>query len=334
MRPRALPLRIHRAISLLLLAALCAVASACGDADVRVDERAGMASVATTDSVAATPSPDSGVAARPVDTASPAAAATPGVRDSLATASPGSSTTPVDTMSASDSTETHQPNATAGVTQPDGQLFDGLLSRAVANGRVDYSVFRNNPRFGTYLEQLAAADVTTMSPNEQLAFWINSYNALTIRNVLDNPAMKRPIDVKGFFDATTFRVAGRTMTLNEIENDVIRPRFHDPLVHFGLVCAARSCPPLRPSAYTAAHVRARLAENARDYLASEYNHYDPTTNTLRLSQIFDWYREDFGGSETDLRAFAKKYGPPSWKDAINDHTLIEFIDYDWRLNAQ
>lgn len=219
-------------------------------------------------------------------------------------------------------------------TLPDIEVFNSLLGRAVSNRRINYSLFANNPAFDRLIADIAEAELSGLSPNARLAFWINAYNALVIRNVVDNPGISSPMDVPGFFDKHTFTVAGRSLTLNQIENEIIRPEFNEPLIHFGLVCAARSCPPLEPTAYTAAHVRARLADNARAYLASQFNQYDAASNTLRLSQIFEWYKKDFGGSDRGILDFVRKYGPASWKDKVNESTTVQYLQYDWTLNAK
>jgi hypothetical protein len=217
----------------------------------------------------------------------------------------------------------------------DHSKFNRVLGTAVSNGRVDYAKFRGNADFNAYLASIENARVTSLSTDEQLAFWVNAYNALVIKNVLNNPGMKRPTDVKGFFDAKKFKVAGQMLTLNDIENKVIRPQFKEPLIHFGLVCAARSCPPLLPKAYTGATVRRQLADNARAYLASQYNRYDGTTNTLTLSKIFEWYKEDFGG-DAGLRKFAKQYGPRAMKEGLTNspNAKLAYMEYDWTINSK
>lgn len=213
-------------------------------------------------------------------------------------------------------------------------VFDNLLKSSVKNGRVAYGNFKNNTDFNSYLQSLVTADLKSMSEDEELAFWINAYNANVIKNVLDHPGIKKPLDVPGFFDKIKFRVAGADRTLNDIENGVIRAKYKTPYIHFGLVCAARSCPPLIPMAYTAGNVRSQLEQNARAYLAnSEQNRYDAGRNVLKLSQILDWYKDDFGGA-AGTREFVKKEGPESWKEKINDRTRLEWIEYNWTLNAQ
>ncbi|MEO5931109.1 MAG: DUF547 domain-containing protein [Candidatus Kapaibacterium sp.] len=223
--------------------------------------------------------------------------------------------------------------ATAQTGAIDHSAFGRVLASAVANGRVDYARFRGNADFAAYQTSIGNASLRGISFDEQMAFWLNAYNASVIRNVIDNPGMRRPIDVKGFFDARTFRIAGSTLTLNDIENKMLRERFKEPLLHFGLVCAARSCPPLQSHTFDASTVRAQLARNAAAYLASAYNRFDAATNTLTLSKIFDWYKGDFGG-DSGIREFVKKYGTPAMKQGITPATRITFMEYDWTLNSK
>jgi hypothetical protein len=215
----------------------------------------------------------------------------------------------------------------------DHAIFSRLLGRSVSAGRINYGYFSSQPYFDVYLATLAAARPQTLTTNERLAFWINAYNALTIRNVIDHPGIRRVTEVTGFFDKKKFSVAGRSLTLNDIENTIIRPQFKEPLIHFGLVCAAVNCPPILPRAYVGRTVRKDLAENARAYLASSYNRYDARTGTLHLSKIFDWYKEDFGG-EAGIRKFVAKYGTAEMKKNVTASTPIAYLEYDWALNSR
>lgn len=219
----------------------------------------------------------------------------------------------------------------------DPAVWDALLKKYVQNGRVDYAGFRGDARFSPFVASLAAADPAAMSTDEALAFWVNAYNALVIRNVLDHPRITNPLDVPGFFDKITFRVAGRTLTLNDIENSVIRPTYDEPLIHFGLVCAARSCPPLIPSAYTGSNVRTKLAENARAYLAdTRQNRFEESSGTLWVSKIFEWYRVDFGDSDAGIIAFVRAHGPEDLRRRIAaaDNLTVKYNEYDWTLNGK
>lgn len=217
----------------------------------------------------------------------------------------------------------------------DHSRLDRVLSASVSNGRVDYERIRRNDDFAAYVAALDRAKPESLPAEEQLAFWINAYNALVIREVLDNPGIRHPTDVQGFFDRTTFAVAGRKLTLNQIENDMIRTAFHEKLIHFGLVCAARSCPPLLPHAYAGRTLRADLARNAESYLASAQNSLDNAKGALLLSKIFDWYKGDFGG-DAGLRAFVKSHGTPAMRAALDrsPNLPILYQEYDWTLNGR
>ena len=232
-----------------------------------------------------------------------------------------------------DPSTTPEPAETGDQNAYDPAVFDALLKANVSNGRVNYNGFKNNPQFNNFLESIAAASPAEMPTNERLAFWVNAYNALTIKNVNDNPGIKQPTDVAGFFKKKKFKVGGRSLTLDQIENEVVRPTFKEPLIHFGLVCAARSCPPLINTAYTAGNVRSKLAANARAYLAdTKQNRFED--GTLYLSKIFEWYKVDFGGDDAGLIAFAKKYGTASMKAGLEESSAVKFNKYDWTLNKK
>ncbi len=214
--------------------------------------------------------------------------------------------------------------------------FDALLKKYVRNGRVNYGGFDSDAEFSRFVESLAEADPSSMSQDEALAFWVNAYNALVIRNVNDHPGTKNPLDVKGFFDGITFSVAGRSLTLNDIENKVIRPTYNEPLIHFGLVCAAVSCPPLISTAYTGANVRSTLRSNAEKYLGdSKQNRFDAASGTLWVSKIFEWYIADFGGSTEGIVTFVRKHAPADMAAKIEaaKNVTVKYNEYDWTLNS-
>ena len=113
---------------------------------------------------------------------------------------------------------------------------------------------------------------------------------------------------------------------------MLEPDFGQTMI-FGLVCAARSCPPLGNRAFTGRSVRAQLARNAGAYLASPYNRYDASRNRLDLSKIFEWYKGDFGG-DAGIREFVKKYGTAQMKSGVSPSTTLGLMEYDWTLNAR
>ena len=165
------------------------------------------------------------------------------------------------------------------------------------DGLVDYDAFANSPEFTRYLGQLAAADPATLGRSAQLAFWIDAYNAYTIAliNAHHERESIRNIDktlgfIKGYgpWKEKIAKVGGTTYGLDQIEQDIIRTRYHDPRVHFALVCAAMGCPPLRSEAYTGAKLDEQLDDQARRFLlhSPSKNRVDVANKTVYLSPDF------------------------------------------------
>ena len=232
----------------------------------------------------------------------------------------------------------------------DHGAFDALLRAHVRNGLVDYDAFANAPEFKSYLGRIAATDPATLGRDDQLAFWIDAYNAYTIAliNAHHERESIRNIDKSfGFVKAygpwkeKIAKVGGKAYGLDEIEQDIIRPRYHEPRIHFALVCAAMGCPPLRSEAYTGAALDAQLDDQARRFLlhSPSKNRVDVANKTVYLSPIFVEFRDyikDFGGSDASVGRFVARYYP-----AGPDKTLLESGDfkvvktnYDWSLNSQ
>ncbi len=231
-------------------------------------------------------------------------------------------------------------------TSFDHSAFDTLLTEHVDSaGLVDYRGFEADPSFERYLQQLAEADLSVLDTDERLALWINAYNAWTIRLINDED---RPESIKDINKTLGFLstggawrvrfadVAGETWTLDEIEHEVIRVRFDEPRIHFALVCAAIGCPPLRAEAYTGARLDEQLDEQARRFLldAPEKNRVDIEDGTLYLSPIFDWYEDDFGGSDEAVGRYVARFLPVGpERDLLDSGDFdVEHTDYDWRLN--
>ncbi|MEL6771918.1 MAG: DUF547 domain-containing protein [Bacteroidota bacterium] len=227
----------------------------------------------------------------------------------------------------------------------DHSAYDRVLKTYVdRNGLVDYAGLLND-RAGLdgYLERLAATDPSNLGRSEQLAFWINAYNAYAIKLVLDNYPTESILDVTGGpfvpkvnspFQVKFANVGGEDRTLDEIEHGIIRPQFNDPRIHFVVICAAISCPPLRAEAFTGAKLDQQLDEQGRIFLADESkNRFDGETATF--SKIFDWYKGDFGGSDDSLQRYLATFAPESAQDGLERAAFeVEFGDYDWSLNEQ
>jgi hypothetical protein len=173
--------------------------------------------------------------------------------------------------------------------------------------------------------------------SDALAYWINLYNAATLDLVLDGFPVKsiRDLDDAGGspWRKPVVTVGDRSLSLDAIENDIIRPTFREPRVHFALNCAARSCPPLRAGAYRADSLDAQLEEQTRAFLrggGAELVDGDPPT--LRLSKIFDWYAEDFAGAHGSVTTWLRSYLPALAARPDTARVTREFRAYDWSLN--
>lgn len=208
--------------------------------------------------------------------------------------------------------------------------WDALLQRYVdAGGRVAYRdlAARDAATLDAYLQALATATPAAMSEPEQIAFWLNAYNARAVRGVLAGYDAEGFFARRRFFRGYEFPVAGATRTLDEIENDILRVRFHEPRIHFALVCASTSCPRLRREAYRGERLDAQLDDQARGFLA------DPTRNrfgpgpSAALSMIFKWFAADFEAAAGSLSAYLGRWG-------LGPFESISYLDYDWTLNAQ
>ncbi|MBC7841446.1 MAG: DUF547 domain-containing protein [Gemmatimonadaceae bacterium] len=231
----------------------------------------------------------------------------------------------------------------------DHSAFDRLLKAHVVNGLVDYDAFKADPAFAGYLKLLAATNPASLPRNEQLALWINAYNAYTIQ-LINNKGERESIrnvnkslgflKFKGPWSEAFAVVGGRTYSLDDIEQRTIRPTFKEPRIHFALVCAAIGCPPLRSEAYTGARVEAQLNEQSVKFLTQtpSKNRVDVANRTVYHSQVFTFsnYLDDFGGSKAAMGRFTARYYPAGPEKTLlesGDFTAVK-TDYDWSLNSQ
>lgn len=236
--------------------------------------------------------------------------------------------------------------------------YGAVLGAHLADARVDYARLQAN-RAG--LDQVVASfgavlgrDELSWTRAERMAFWINAYNAFTLRSIVDHYPIRgswpsfypknsiRQID--GVFTGRKWSAAGRSLTLDDIEHMVLRAEFEDPRIHFAINCASLGCPPLASEPYVAARLDAQLDAAATRYLASDRG-LVLDGGTLRLSKIFRWFGRDFvarfasagpaGRSDTDraLLAVVATYGPPAAQAAARrPGARLASLDYDWSLN--
>lgn len=235
---------------------------------------------------------------------------------------------------------------------PDGDaLFSDVLRAHVNNGLVDYVAIQHDPRFARYISWIGRARPSRLTnKNARLAFWINTYNAWTLKLIADNYPVHSINDLHSggrilghvfhttVWDRKVVQVGATRYSLNDIEHRIIRRRFRDPRVHFALVCAALSCPSLRSEAYTAARLNAQLDDQARLFFAQPAkNHFDVATKTAWLSKILDWYRGDFAGDTAGLLRRIARYLPDPVRRSIErnaDAWHVRHTPYNWALNEQ
>jgi len=225
----------------------------------------------------------------------------------------------------------------------DHSAFDRLLRAHVTDGLVDYDAFRDATAFQRYLTSLERASLAGVDDEERLAFWINVYNAYTIQLIVSHGEREsiRNIDrtlgvlrLKGPWSEPIVRAAGRTLTLDDVQHRIIRKDFHDPRIHFALVSAAKSSPPLRSEAYTGAALDGQLFDQGRRFLK------DTTRNRIetpypRLSPIFTYYKSDFGNSRSDLGSYLATWFDGETKKKLESGRFgMREMPFDWSLNAK
>ncbi len=227
--------------------------------------------------------------------------------------------------------------------------YDNILHKYVKHGLVDYSALKNDKEFEDYIKEIESFDISTLSDkNEKLAFWINVYNAFTLKVVKDNYPIESINELhtggrilahifsSTVWDKDLFKVGGEKISLNEIEHVKIRKELNEPRIHFALVCAAISCPELRDEAYSAEKIDAQLDNQAERFISAYgKNYFDLKKRKAFLSKIFDWYEGDFGNSEKDVLIFLSKYLNGEIASDLKsniDKWEVEYLPYDWKLN--
>ena len=220
--------------------------------------------------------------------------------------------------------------------------YDALLQQHVSKGRVDYRALKQNRGvLDSYLRSTASVSMSTFQSwnrDTQLAFLMNVYNAETIQLIINHYPVDSIKDLGTLFTKPwaldTVHLFGKVYTLDDIEHKMIRKNYSEPRIHVALVCAAKGCPNLRSGAYASAELDAQLTEQTLKFLSDiRRNRYDAQSNTLHVSPVFKWYREDFEKNGQSVASFCREYGPPAMT-AIprRSNARIRYTDYDWSLN--
>lgn len=213
-----------------------------------------------------------------------------------------------------------------------------LLKAHVQGGGVDYKgLAADQAKLDAYLAPARNFSTAGLSRNEAMAFWINMYNAWTLKLILTKYPNVASIKELGTTFSSPWKkrfveIGGKTLTLGEIEHEILRKEFKDPRIHFAINCASRSCPPLLPEAYRAATLDTQLDGAARAFINKGANTRIDGDH-LFVSRIFKWYRADFG---EDIPAYILKYASPPLKPALKklgSSAKVVYMSYDWSLNT-
>jgi hypothetical protein len=240
----------------------------------------------------------------------------------------------------------------------DYQAYAALLAVHVDDDRVDYRALQANraalDAVVRSFAQVGEADLAGWPRADQMAFWINAYNALTLQVIVDHYPIRGRLfslaprnsirQIDGVWTTITWPVAGRRVTLDDIEHAILRPVYGDARIHFAVNCASVSCPPLALEPYRGATLDTQLDAAARRYLSSPVGLVVDGT-TLRVSSLFKWYGDDFvegyaslgpaRGSSTDraILGVVGRYGPEAARQlAASGRARVRFLAYDWSLN--
>lgn len=222
---------------------------------------------------------------------------------------------------------------------PNHEPWTALLQQHVdANGHVSYKGFKQNVvKLDAYLKVLSdCPPAKNWTKEERLAYWINAYNAFTVKLIIDHYPVKSIKDigpklaipmVNSVWDAKFFKIGGVNMSLNQIEHGILRKEFEEPRIHFAIVCASFSCPKLLNTAFTAKTMEQQLQAQTVDFIN------DPVRNNiaaekLQLSSIFNWFKGDFTKNGTLVQFIA-----PYAKVKVSDKAKVSYLDYDWNLNG-
>ncbi len=209
-------------------------------------------------------------------------------------------------------------------------LWDNLLQKYVSNdGVVNYKSIKADPSFERCLSVLQGMkDDGEWTEDKQKAYWINVYNAFTIKLIVDNFPLNSINDIKEPWDKKFIEIGNIKYSLNQIENEILRPKYKDARVHFAINCASYSCPPLSNRAYFPESLDKVLTQMTKNFLRDEKRN-SISAEKIVISKIFEWYMEDFDNGK-GIIPFLNMYS----KTIINVDATVEYMDYSWKLNGK
>jgi hypothetical protein len=238
----------------------------------------------------------------------------------------------------------HSPSAEATIEHGEWDAFlaANLVARTDDINRIAYAEVSgaDRKRLDDYLSALSAVPISDFSRDEQRAYWINLYNALTVDVVLEHYPVESIRDISispGFFvtgpwKKKLIRVEDEELSLDDIEHRILRPIWKDPRIHYAVNCASLGCPKLMPRAFTASNTEELLDRGAKAFVNSAYGARFVSDSRLIASSIYDWFQDDFGGDEAGVIAHLRLYAQPELKMKLEAVTDVYDFDYDWSLN--
>ncbi len=225
--------------------------------------------------------------------------------------------------------------------------WDALLKRYIRMDKTGLNRFAygkmtksDKARLSGYVDKLTKVKITDFTRKEQLAYWLNLYNALTIKVIVDHYPVRsiRDIDISpgvfsnGPWGKKLVKVEGRELSLDDIEHRILRPIWRDPRIHYGVNCASIGCPNLQDMAFTGKNAGKLLNIGARQYINSPRG-VSINKNKVTVSKIYSWFAYDFGNSEKGVLSHLMKYADPKLAAQLKKLGRIHDAEYDWGLNG-
>lgn len=208
------------------------------------------------------------------------------------------------------------------------QDADAFFKANVSAGLINYDAIAAQPQqINSLVKQIERFNLNNRTPEVEKAFYTNAYNILVIKQIVDNLPTQGPMEIPGFFNQKTYKISGKTMTLDQLEKEVLFKKFPDARLHFVLVCAAIGCPPISDYAYMPDSLETQIENKTREVLNINW-YVRVYKNKTQISKVFEWYQSDFESDSTTIKSFINKYREVPIPDA---HTLEKY-EYDWSLN--
>lgn len=223
--------------------------------------------------------------------------------------------------------------------------YNQLLEKYVKDGLVQYRGLKKDESvLNKYLARVGAMNPACLNQNQQIAFYINAYNAYTLKVILENYPLTSIRKISGVWSNKRYLIHGKKVSLEYIEHEILRKQFNELRIHFALVCASKGCPYLRSEAYVGSRLSEQLDDNARVFFKDKLRGvkaesrdgvFFGTNHYLHVTKIFNWFKKDFVRDGNTVLGYVEKYAPEDVKKFIAKHRSelsIKYLDYDWSLN--